>query len=76
MGDEVTGVRLKLDDMYQAWNVARDLAERARRHYRVSDWTSEHANFFRAIKMEKMVMFVILLADRRGGAPSTWCRRW
>ena len=26
MGDEVTGVRLKLDDLFQAWNVARDLA--------------------------------------------------
>ena len=60
MGDEVTGVRLKLDDLFEAWNVARDLAERLGGYYRVRDWSREHANFFRAIQTEKVVMFVIL----------------
>lgn len=60
MGDRVTGVRLKLDDMFQAWNVARDLATRLGGYYRVRDWSREHTNFFRAIQTEKMVMFVIL----------------
>ena len=60
MGDGVTGVRLKLADMFQAWNVARDLADRIGEFYRVRDWTRDHANFFRAIQMEKSVMFVIL----------------
>jgi len=60
MGDEVSGVRLKLDDMFQAWNVARDLGERLGGFYRVRDWSQEHENFFRAIKTEKVVMFVIL----------------
>jgi lipoprotein-releasing system permease protein len=60
LGDGVTGVRLKLTDMFQAWNVARDLADRMGEYYRVRDWSRDHANFFRAIKMEKTVMFVIL----------------
>ena len=60
MGDGVSGVRLKLTDMFQAWNVARDLADRMGEFYRVRDWSRDHANFFRAIKMEKTVMFVIL----------------
>ncbi len=60
MGDGVTGVRLKLTDMFQAWTVARDLADNIGEYYRVRDWARDHANFFRAIQMEKTVMFVIL----------------
>ena len=60
IGDGVTGVRLKLHDMDQAWNVARDLALNLGEVYRVSDWTSENANMFRALKMEKTIMAVLL----------------
>lgn len=60
MGDGVTGVRLKLTDMFQAWYVARDLADQMGDFYRVRDWARDHTNFFRAIQMEKSVMFVIL----------------
>jgi lipoprotein-releasing system permease protein len=60
MGQGVSGVRLKLTDMFQAWNVARDLADKMGEFYRVRDWSRDHANFFRAIRMEKSVMFVIL----------------
>jgi lipoprotein-releasing system permease protein len=60
MGDQVTGVRLKLDDMFRSWEVARDLGTRLGGFYRISDWTREHSNFFRAIKTEKIVMFIIL----------------
>lgn len=60
MGEGVTGVRLKLTDMFQAWHVARDLADDIGEFYRVRDWARDHANFFRAIQMEKSVMAVIL----------------
>ncbi len=56
----VTGVRLKLHDIWQAWSVARDLANRMEGIYSVRDWSSDHANFFRALKMEKTVMFILL----------------
>lgn len=55
-----TGVRLQLDDMFAARQVAFDLAETVGEDYWVSDWTQRHANFFRAVKTEKTVMFVIL----------------
>lgn len=61
MGQSVTGVRLKLDDLFQAPRVSRELAESIPGVYMVRDWTKHHANFFRAIKTEKTVMFVILL---------------
>jgi lipoprotein-releasing system permease protein len=60
LGDDVSGVRLKLDDKYLAPQVARDLTERFQGAYFVSDWTQEHVNFFKAIAMEKTVMFIIL----------------
>ncbi|HEY5783079.1 MAG TPA: lipoprotein-releasing ABC transporter permease subunit [Lysobacter sp.] len=60
MGDGVTGVRLRLHDMDLSWDVARDLALGLGGPYRVSDWTSENANMFRALKMEKTIMAILL----------------
>lgn len=61
MGDTVTGVRLRLDDMFRAPWVSNRLAHEFKNEYYVSDWTRYHVNFFRAIRTEKTVMFVILL---------------
>lgn len=60
MGDTVSGLRLKLDDLFLAPLVSRQLAEQLDGNYYVSDWTQQHANFFRAVQMEKRVMFIIL----------------
>jgi lipoprotein-releasing system permease protein len=60
MGEGVSGVRLKLADMFQAWRVASDLSEHMGEYYRVRDWAQEHAGIFRAIRLEKTVMFIIL----------------
>lgn len=60
MGSTVSGVRLKLEDLFQAWRVAQQLSARLPEHYYVEDWTQQHANFFRAVRTEKVVMFVIL----------------
>jgi lipoprotein-releasing system permease protein len=58
--DAVSGVRLKLQDKYQAPRIARELTARFNGAFYVSDWTQEHVNFFKAIAMEKTVMFIIL----------------
>ncbi len=60
MGASVSGVRLKLADLFRAREVARDLAGELGPEVFVSDWTRSHANFFRAVQIEKNVMFVIL----------------
>lgn len=65
MGDGVTGVRLKMRDMDQAFDVARDIATKLQAGlpnsgFRVSDWTQDNANLFRALKMEKTVMAILL----------------
>jgi lipoprotein-releasing system permease protein len=61
MGDAVSGVRLRLQDLFEARSVARDLMTRLGRDLYATDWTRSHANFFRAVEIEKRVMFIILL---------------
>ena len=61
MGDQVTGLRLKLADMFQAPRVVREVALALGGGYYIDDWTRKHANFFRSIQLTKTVMFVILL---------------
>ncbi len=56
----VNGVRLKLNDLFTAPQVARGLAASLGSGYFVGDWTQRNANFFRAIKTERTVMFIIL----------------
>ena len=59
MGDGVSGVRLRLDDLFAARSVARDLMSKLGPDLYASDWTRSHANFFRAVEIEKRVMFII-----------------
>ncbi|MDY0073311.1 MAG: lipoprotein-releasing ABC transporter permease subunit [Thauera sp.] len=61
LGDGVSGVRLKLDDLFAAPRVARELALQIREPgLWLSDWTRSHANFFRAVALEKTMMSLIL----------------
>jgi lipoprotein-releasing system permease protein len=61
LGDEVSGVRLKLADLFQSRRVARDLYRDLGGDVLISDWTRSHANFFRAVEIEKTMMFIILM---------------
>jgi lipoprotein-releasing system permease protein len=61
MSGQVSGLRLKLDDLDLAPKISDDIAAELGLDYRARDWTREHGNFFRALKMEKTVMFIILL---------------
>ena len=60
LGRGVSGLRVKLGDMFDAPRVSRELARSFGGQYWLRDWTQYHANFFRALKIEKTVMFVIL----------------
>jgi lipoprotein-releasing system permease protein len=59
--NQVSGLRLKLTDLDQAPRVSDELMDLLGPDYRARDWTREHGNFFRALKIEKTVMFIILL---------------
>lgn len=61
MEGNVSGLRLRLDDVFLAQRLVRDLGPKLNGNYYISDWTQAHSNFFRAIQTEKRVMFIILL---------------
>ncbi|HEX5514129.1 MAG TPA: lipoprotein-releasing ABC transporter permease subunit [Gammaproteobacteria bacterium] len=56
----ISGIRLKFDDLMAAPWLARQVAAELPGYYSVRDWTVQHYNFFRAVRTEKTVMFVIL----------------
>jgi lipoprotein-releasing system permease protein len=55
-----SGVRLKLDDVFVANQVAQTLANKLGAAYRVQGWMQQYSNIFSALAMEKIVMFIIL----------------
>jgi len=61
MDHEVTGVRLRLKDLYKAPQVARDLTRMLTVDAAVIDWTRINANFFRAVDIEKRMMFFVVV---------------
>jgi lipoprotein-releasing system permease protein len=60
MGDDATGIRLNLADMYAAPRMAHAAAVAIGGGVQVQDWTGEHVNFFRSIAITKRILFVIL----------------
>lgn len=56
----VSGLRLKLTDLFLAPKVKAELNRDLEGKYWVTDWTSSHRNFFRAVKIEKTMMFIIM----------------
>ena len=60
LGENVSGVRLRLDDLFQAPKVAQALQQQLGKDYKVADWSEEHGSFFRAVKTERIVMTIIL----------------
>lgn len=61
MDNSVNGLRLRLKDLFEAPQITRDLDRELGEHYWVRDWTQQHKNFFKALRTEKTVMFIILL---------------
>lgn len=60
MQGQVNGLRLKLKDIDAAPRISNGIAAILGPHYQVRDWAHQHVNFFRALRMEKTVMFVIM----------------
>ena len=57
----VTGLQVKLTNLFLAPEVVNQLTQNLPQNYHVYDWTQQNANFFKALKMEKMMMFLMLV---------------
>jgi len=62
LGEDISGIRLNLADMYAAARVVRSAALALGGGFLVDDWTAQHANFFRSIEITKRILFVMLSA--------------
>lgn len=60
LGDNVGGIRLKLDDLFAAPAIGHELQTKLGGEFEVVDWSQEHGSFFRAVKTERVVMSLIL----------------
>lgn len=60
MGEDVTGVRMRLDDVWAARHVSMEVAQSLNGYFRVLNWTDYHRNFFAALEMEKRMMSLLL----------------
>ena len=61
MGDKVTGLRLKIDDIFKAQEVTYAIAESSTEAIRISNWTTQNANLFKSLQMIKTMLFLILV---------------
>ena len=61
LGDDVSGLKMKIQDVYQAPSMSEQLSLKLGARYQVGNWTQQYGAFFQAVKMEKTMMFMILL---------------
>ena len=59
-GDSVGALQLKLDDMFNVGEVKDKLGSVVDKVMYMRDWRQQHSNFFKAIEMEKRMMFIVL----------------
>ena len=59
--DNVTGVRLKIDNVLDSQDVGDALQQGELSGYWVRDWTYSHRNWFRAVEIEKRMIFILLV---------------
>jgi len=58
--DGVSGIEVKIDDIYRAGEVADNIEKEIGERYYARDWMEMNRNLFSALKLEKLVMFIIL----------------
>ncbi len=60
MPDAVTGIEIRVHDIYQADTIRQQIVDVLGFPYWASDWMQKNRNLFSALKLEKTVMFIIL----------------
>ena len=61
MKNAVSGIEVRVDDIEQAGNIATAIQKKLGFPYHARDWMSMNKNLFSALKLEKIVMFIILI---------------
>ena len=61
LGDDISGFKVKIKSIYAAGSLSEVLMDTLGANVLVSNWTQQFGAFFQAVKMEKNMMFLILM---------------
>lgn len=61
MNNSVTGLRVQLDDIYKAQEVSEVIGANSTGDYLITNWTTQNTNIFKAIKLQKTMLFLVLI---------------
>ena len=61
MGEQVTGLRAQIHNIFDANAITEELASQSTEDYLITNWTTQHASFFRALQLQKTMLFLVLL---------------
>jgi lipoprotein-releasing system permease protein len=61
MGARVTGIEIKTNDIYKVKDIAKDIRKKLGFPFWTKDWMEMNRNLFSALKLEKIIMFIILV---------------
>ncbi len=59
--DEIQGIRMKLDKVFDAYSIAREVAQDFTVYVYIYDWTRTQGHIYNDIKLVRMVMFIVLV---------------
>lgn len=57
----VTGLRVQINDIFEARKVSDELASQSSVDHLITNWTTQHSSFFRALQLQKTMLFLVLL---------------
>jgi lipoprotein-releasing system permease protein len=60
LDDEVAAIEFKVDDIYQAGNIARSIEQAAGKGFMTTNWMEQNKAIFRALKVERLVTFITI----------------
>ena len=59
--NDITGIRLKVDDVMNTPKIKQQLLPQLNDNLMVVDWVDQHKDYFRAVNLEKKMMFIVLI---------------
>jgi len=74
LGETVTGVEVRVDDIFLASRIANNIESNLGLPYRARDWMQMNRNLFSALKLEKIMMFIILVLIILVASFNIWAR--
>ncbi|KAG1694789.1 Lipoprotein-releasing system ATP-binding protein LolD [Nymphon striatum] len=61
MGKDVTGIRAQISDIFAANDVTTEIANDSTGDFLITNWTTQHSTFFKALQLQKTMLFLVLL---------------